>query len=162
MNKSKKVQSQNPLKRCKPLGPRIGTYQERLSTDEGKFIRIGQLIVVAPFDCSDDELDISHQQLLRAAFAKPKLAPRARQHLLASDAAGIKKLVNEDHGYVESLHDAGQFIVSAALPELAAEYQVRVFGKSFMFGQADAGGRALTGTIFQENLGNNFMVRAIS
>jgi len=148
----------------------IAAYKEQYGVNEGKFIRIGSLVVVGPYNQRDHRRSVSHTMLYLAATRSPELAPAAVFEAAMAAAHGERTL--DDAGCPTTLSDAGMFAHNAwqdfskdevadyeqLRPEIVGKNIVQVYGCSGAFGQADEIGRARTGEIFRENLGDQVFV----
>ena len=141
-----------------PLDRTIFNYRDDYSTTEGKFVRLGSLVVVAPMITSESRLSIQHIQLMHRALAELHIDPVA-------DAAESEERHLRDRSFdgAEShLHDAGYFDVMdkdtvtdgyAQFVTVDRPDAVLIRDSSENFGRAGGAGRELTWNHFWDALG---------
>lgn len=135
------------------LDESIFDYPRRFETNHGKFLRMGELVIVGPFILGLHSL--LHRELLNRAMDTDLF-----DRFWAEEASEMHQQALRSPGQLKDPHlmdDVGRFTVATISD---TERSVHVTMSSTVYGKANLSGRLLTGEVFQRQLGENTIVTA--
>ena len=136
-----------PQELIEELSPSILRYPDEFGTEQGKFIRIGSLVLVAPSAKEPAALKALHAVMLSVATRRDtELAAKVAEEAQASWDAGLPRLKDRERNIPSIVEDGGLF-------GIGRQDDVFVYSSSGTFGRAEERGRLFTAELFHQVLG---------